>query len=286
MTVDTTDRIRRMRCADLRPNPDNPRGPIAPESVRDLADSLAESGMLCPILVRPNGVIVAGHRRHAAATLLGWEWVPVVVTMELDEQAVLLAMVAENLQREDLSPLAEARAYEQLRHAGLSIADIVRRLGVGRERIATALRLLDLDPETAGLADRGDLPAGAIPYLARVTDPVRRLELAAEVAAYRLGLKGLALKVAEIVSGRDGEKKARRHLQAVTSTPDAPGSEIAASADYTSGASGRCLTCQENRTQLIAAMAALTRAEGVIRDNLADAYVPARPAILQEVRRA
>lgn len=270
MTLDTTDRIRRMRCADLRPNSDNPRGTVAPESVRELAASLAESGMLCPILVRPNGVIVAGHRRHAAATLLGWEWVPVVVTMELDEQAVLVAMAAENLQREDLSPLAEARAYEQLRRAGLSVGDIVRRLGVGRKRIDASLHLLELDPETAALADRGDLPLGAIALLARVTDPVRRLELAAEVASYRTSVKGLSLKVAEITSGRDGERKANRQLHAVATEPAAP--------------TGRCLTCQHNRAQLVAAMAALSRAEQVIRTNLADGYVPARPSILTEVR--
>ena len=266
----TTDRIRRMRCADLRPNADNPRGLVAPESVRELAASLAESGMLCPILVRPNGVIVAGHRRHAAAKLLGWEWVPVVVTMELDEQAVLVAMAAENLQREDLSPLAEARGYDSLRRAGLSIADIVRRLGVGREQVTASLRLLELDPETAALADRGDLPMGALQYLVRVTDRVQRLELAAEVADYRTSVKGLSLKVAEITSGRDGERKAKRQLHAVETEPTVP--------------SGRCLTCQDNRAQLVAAMAALARAEQVIRTNLAPAYVPARPSILSEVR--
>lgn len=270
MTLDTTDRIRRMRCADLRPNSDNPRGAVAPESVRELAASLAESGMLCPILVRPNGVIVAGHRRHAAATLLGWEWVPVVVTMELDEQAVLVAMAAENLQREDLSPLAEARAYEQLRRAGLSVGDIVRRLGVGRKRIDASLHLLELDPETAALADRGDLPMGAIALLARVTDPVRRLELASEVADYRLSVHGLAQKVAAIASGRDGEAKAARALSVVKSQPPAPpGRECG-------------LECRDRLERLTAALAALARAEATIRRELGNGYVPQRPAVIAE----
>ena len=262
----------------LRPHHRNPRGAIDPASVLELAESIREAGILAPLVITPDGMVIAGHRRLVAAKLVGLNFVPVIVR-DLDPTEQLLVLTIENLQRADLSPLAEARGFRALLDEGLTVADIARRTGIGRSRIDTSLRLLDLDAETAALADRGDLPAGAIPYLARVVDPVRRLELAAEVAAYRLGLKGLALKVAEIVSGRDGEKKASRHLQAVTSTPDAPGSEIAASAvDYTSGASGRCLTCQENRTQLIAAMAALTRAEGVIRDNLADGYVPARPA--------
>lgn len=270
MTTDATDRIRRMRTADLRPNLDNPRGPVAPESVRELADSLDESGMLCPILVRPNGQIVAGHRRHAAATLLGWEFVPVTVTMELDEQAFLVAMAAENLQREDLSPLAEARAYESLRRAGLTVADIVRRLGVARKRIDASLHLLELDPETAELADRGDLPMGAIALLARVTDPVRRLELAAEVADYRLTVHGLAQKVAAITAGRDGEAKAARVLSVVKSQP-------------TAGSGRECgLECRDRLERLTAALAALARAEATIRRELGNGYVPQRPAVIAE----
>lgn len=268
--TDTNDRIRRMRTADLRPNPDNPRGPVSPDSVRELADSIAESGMLCPILVRPNGQIVAGHRRHAAATLLGWEFVPVTVTMELDEQAVLVAMAAENLQREDLSPLAEARAYDSLRMAGLTVADIVRRLGVGRERVTASLRLLELDPETAALADRGDLPMSAIGLLSRVVDPARRLELASEVSDYRLSVHGLAQKVAAITSGRDGEAKAKRLLSAVKAQSPAP-------SDRACG-----LECRDRLERLTAALAALARAEATIRRELGDGYVPQRPAVIRD----
>lgn len=254
----------------LRPHHRNPRGPIDPSSVLELAESMEGLGLLQPIVITPDGRVVAGHRRLAAAKLLGWETIAVTVRADLTELEQIVAMTVENLQRADLSPLAEARAFRALLDEGLTVADIVRRTGVGRSRIDASLRLLDLDAETAELADRGDLPMGAIGLLARVTDPVRRRELAAEVADYRLSVHGLAQKVAAITSGRDGEAKASRALSVVKSQPPA--------------AAGReCgLECRDRLERLTAALAALARAEATIRRELGNGYVPQRPAVIAE----
>lgn len=254
----------------LKPHPRNPRGPVDPSSVLELAESMEGLGLLHPIVITADGRVVAGHRRLAAAKLLGWETIPTIVRSDLTESEQLVAMVCENLQRADLSPLVEARAFRALLDEGMTVADIVRRLGVGRSRIDASLRLLDLDAETAELADRGDLPMGAIALLARVTDPVRRRELAAEVADYRLTVHGLAQKVAAITAGRDGEAKAARVLSVVKSQPTA--------------ASGReCgLECRDRLERLTAALAALARAEATIRRELGNGYVPQRPAVIAE----
>lgn len=183
--------------AELRPHPLNPRGPVDPASLDELVASVRAQGVLQPLLVTPDGVIVAGHRRHAAALRAGLAVVPIVVRA-MSEAEQVDAMLAENIQREDLTPLQEATAYRRILDAGRTVADLARSLGVNRERIARRLELLQLCPEVQAMFDRYELALTLGRHLLRVGDwPTQRriATFAAErgYPAERVQLGGLSL---------------------------------------------------------------------------------------------
>lgn len=175
---------------DLRPNPRNPRGAVDPSTLEELVASIRVQGVLQPLLICPNGIIVAGHRRLAAAKLAGLCQVPVVVR-DLTEAEQLEIMLTENLQREDLTPLQEARAYQQLRNLRLGLSEIARKVGVTSSRVQSRLVLLSLDPEVQGLFDAGELPITLAPLLARVSNVDQQRRLARVAALRRLTVSQL-----------------------------------------------------------------------------------------------
>jgi ParB family chromosome partitioning protein len=132
----------------IRPNPLQPRQRMGEPELEALAASIAEHGVLLPILVTQtlDGYqLVAGERRFRAAQLAGLERIPVVIRQVADRDQLELALV-ENLQREDLNPLEEAHAFRQLiDDFGLTQEDVAARVGRARSTIANTLRLLDLD---------------------------------------------------------------------------------------------------------------------------------------------
>ena len=139
-----------------------PRQVFVPEALAELAQSIRDKGILQPLLVRPRGEhfeIVAGERRWRAAQLAGLTEVPVIIRDLADRDALEIAIV-ENLQREDLGPLEEARAYQTLLDQGLNQEGVAKAVGKGRSTVANALRLLSL-PEAALVAlENGDISAG------------------------------------------------------------------------------------------------------------------------------
>ncbi len=186
----TPDTIVYWPLGDLRPNPLNPRGDIDPASVTELADSIRAQGILQPLLVTPDGTVVAGHRRLAAARLAGLADLPAVVR-PMSEAAQLEAMLVENLQRADLSSLQEARAYRRLNKSGLPLNEIARRLGITHSRVQQSLTILKLDPQVQAIFDQTDLPAGAAPVLLKVADPQMQRRLATMAAGRRITIERL-----------------------------------------------------------------------------------------------
>jgi ParB family chromosome partitioning protein len=149
----------------LIPNPRQPRTHFDPEALEALAGSIREHGILQPLLVSEDGpgryVILAGERRWRAAKQAGIERVPVVIRERVDGQKELELALVENLQRRDLTPLEEARAYEELRTGrGLSQAQIANRVGIDRSTVANSLRLLKLPETVQRLIESGRLSAG------------------------------------------------------------------------------------------------------------------------------
>ncbi|KQR15559.1 ParB/RepB/Spo0J family partition protein ParB [Deinococcus sp. Leaf326] len=139
-----------------------PRQVFAPEALAELAQSIREKGVLQPLLVRPRGdafEIVAGERRWRASQLAGLTELPVIIRDLGDREALEIAIV-ENLQREDLGPLEEARAYQALLDQGLNQEGVAQAVGKGRSTVANALRLLTLPPEALRALEAGEISAG------------------------------------------------------------------------------------------------------------------------------
>ena len=139
-----------------------PRALFAPEALAELAQSIRDKGVLQPLLVRPRGdsfEIVAGERRWRAAGLAGLTELPVIIRDLSDREALEIAIV-ENLQREDLGPLEEARAYQALADQGLNQEAVAQAVGKGRSTVANALRLLQLPPAALKALENGEISAG------------------------------------------------------------------------------------------------------------------------------
>jgi ParB family transcriptional regulator, chromosome partitioning protein len=147
----------------IRPNPLQPRRRMGEAELEALAASIADHGVLLPILVTQtlDGYqLVAGERRFRAAQLAGLERIPVVIRQVADRDQLELALV-ENLQREDLNPLEEAHAFRQLiDDFGLTQEDVAARVGRARSTVANTLRLLDLDEQVQLLVIDGRLSEG------------------------------------------------------------------------------------------------------------------------------
>ena len=146
------------------PNPFQPRTRFDEAALKELADSIRASGVLQPLLVRRVGPgdhqLVAGERRLRAARMAGLARVPVIVR-EVDDRAMLEIALVENIQREDLNPIDEAKGYQALiEKVGLTHDQLSERLGKQRATISNALRLLTLPPEVMDMVSRGTLSAG------------------------------------------------------------------------------------------------------------------------------
>lgn len=158
-----SDKAPQMLAIDrLEPSPYQPRTRLDDAKVAELAASIAEKGVLQPLLVRPAGdrfEIVAGERRYRAAQKVGLGSVPVVVR-ELSDQETLEVAIIENLQREDLTALEEAHAYQRLMAFGLDQSAVARSVGKSRSAVANTLRLLQLPADAREALDAGDISAG------------------------------------------------------------------------------------------------------------------------------
>ena len=185
--------------AELDANPFQPRSAIEPVRLAELAASIRASGIVQPILVRRRGArfqIIAGERRWRAAQALGLASVPVVVREVPDEQLLELALV-ENLQRQELSPLEEAQAFQRLQaELGLTQEEIARRVGRDRTTITNALRLLRLPRELRELVAAEKLDAGHARALLALERAEDQLALGREAARKGLSVREVERRVA------------------------------------------------------------------------------------------
>ncbi|MBB5174773.1 ParB/RepB/Spo0J family partition protein [Texcoconibacillus texcoconensis] len=145
------EQIKEVSLSELRPNPYQPRKSFSDESINELKESIQQHGVLQPLIVRTSikgYEIVVGERRYRAAKEAKLETIPVVIRDLTDDQMMEMALI-ENIQREDLNPLEEAKAYQKLlEHAQVTQEELARKLGKSRPHVANHLRLLQL-PELA-----------------------------------------------------------------------------------------------------------------------------------------
>jgi len=205
----------------IGPNPSQPRKTFEEDTLVGLSDSLRERGVLQPVLVRtvPGGTyeLIAGERRWRAAQLAGMETIPAVVRPHDDAASLELALI-ENMAREDLNPVEEARAVAALvEDLGVSKEEVGRRLGRSRVAISNLLRLLDLPDEALELVETGQLSQGHGRALLTAPDHDLRRRLAREAAAQGWSVRQTEGRCRAPVP-EPGESSVRRH--AVELHPD------------------------------------------------------------------
>ena len=148
---------------EIEPNPYQPRQTIDEAALEELKTSMKKSGLLQPVVVRPNGTkyqLIAGERRTLAARSLGWETIGAVIR-EVDDRTLLTLALVENLQRDSLSPIDEARGYQRLiSEFGVSQREVGELVGRNRSTVANGLRLLKLPADIQELVQNGTLSTG------------------------------------------------------------------------------------------------------------------------------
>ena len=192
---DNREHIEKAPIAKVRACPFQPRKDFAPESLRELADSIREQGIVQPLIVRKRGdafELIAGERRWRAAQMLGLAEVPVIVR-EADDRAVLQWALIENLQRENLNAIEEALGYEQLmRQFQMTQDEAAAKVGKSRPAVANALRLLKLDADLQTWVRDGRLSVGHAKVILGLTDSAQQ-----RLAAERILKKSLNVRQTE-----------------------------------------------------------------------------------------
>ncbi|HEX4600427.1 MAG TPA: ParB/RepB/Spo0J family partition protein [Gemmatimonadales bacterium] len=187
--------------ADIRPNPYQPRRDVDRAALDELTASIKQAGLLQPVVVRraPGGTggfeLIAGERRLRACQALGWEKIP-AVERAVDDRTVLTLALVENLQRDDLSPVDEARGYERLMaEFSLTQQDVADAVGRDRSTVANALRLLKLPAAVLALLHDGGLSVGHARALLALDDARGATALAKEAVELGLSVRDMEDRV-------------------------------------------------------------------------------------------
>ncbi|WP_027178336.1 ParB/RepB/Spo0J family partition protein [Maridesulfovibrio bastinii] len=171
-------------------NPNQPRKDFSPEALEELTESIKAKGVLQPVLVRPfpgdrnKYELVAGERRLRASKLAGLTEIPAMVKDMTDLESMAVALI-ENLQREDLNPIEEAKGYQELTSKfGLSQEELGRQVGKSRSALANSMRLLSLPDDIQSAIGKNEISAGHGRSLMSVTDDEARAELFERIVTY------------------------------------------------------------------------------------------------------
>lgn len=193
-----------IRISDIEPNPDQPRKEFKEEELATLAASIAEYGLLQPILVTESGLlpgtyrIIAGERRWRASRLAGLDEIPCVI-FDGDELAAAQVSLVENIQRSDLNPIEEAMGFRALiERFGMTQDSVAQKIGRSRPAVTNALRLLELPDEVLPLVATGELSAGHARTLLGLNDKDLIPTLANRAIAEGLSVRALEAEVKKL----------------------------------------------------------------------------------------
>lgn len=222
------DKIQEIDLDDIRPNPHQPRHNFDPEALKELADSIKQSGVLQPIVLRASSVsgyeIVAGERRVRASRLAGLTTIPAIVRQLSEEEMIELA-VLENLQREDLTPLEEAEAYNMMMaKLDLTQSQVAQRLGKSRPHVTNSLRLLKLPQTVKDMLNQKEISMGIARTLLALKDKSKIIPLAKRALEEDMTVRSLE----KVVSQANGEQSKQKTK---TSKPTPKPNYIRASED-------------------------------------------------------
>ncbi|MDD6022562.1 MAG: ParB/RepB/Spo0J family partition protein [Acutalibacteraceae bacterium] len=203
----------KLKINEIEPNRDQPRKTFDEKALSELADSIAQHGVIQPLLVRPiqDGYqLVAGERRWRAARLAGLTEVPVVVKELSDSETMEIALI-ENLQREDLNPIEEAEGLQLLIDTyGLTQDECAKRVGKSRPAITNSLRLLNLPGALSQLVRDGKLSSGHARALLPLGDEEKMLEAAKEIMQKDLSVREVERMVKLLGKSGSAEKRVKK----------------------------------------------------------------------------
>ncbi len=204
------ERIERVSAKSLSPNPFQPRKRFSEDKMEELANSLREKGIIQPILVRPKGdlfEIIAGERRWRAAQEVGFEEVPVIVRKDIDDAVSLEISLIENIQREELNPVEEARAYQELiNEFSYTLDKVGQIMGKDKTTISNSLRILTLSKDILDLIEEGKISQGHAKALLGIQNESRRQKIAQLILQ-----KGLSVRETETLVRMSGMSISRKH---------------------------------------------------------------------------
>ncbi len=214
-----TDAVTELEIFEVEPNPDQPRKYFDETQLEVLAESIKKHGVIQPIIVTEKNegfyTIIAGERRWRAARLAGLTKIPAVIR-SYDEQQQMEVALVENLQREDLNPIEEAKGYRALMDAfNLTQEQISEKVGKSRSAIANTLRLLALSPTLEKLVLDGDLSEGHARALLSVPEESQRLKLAELVIKENLSVRELERLASRKETKPRQAKKTDENIQVV-----------------------------------------------------------------------
>ena len=199
---------------EIEPNPDQPRNQFDEDSLQELADSIQQYGVLQPLLVKKKDgyyEIIAGERRWRAAKIAGVDKVPVIVR-DFDENEIVEIALIENIQREDLSPIEEALAYQRLmKEHHLKQDQIAEKVSKSRAAITNSLRLLKLDPRVQDMLEEEMISTGHARALLAIHDGDLQYEIAVKVFDEKLSVRDIEKMVKEL--NRPKKEKAKEDTE-------------------------------------------------------------------------
>lgn len=199
-----------LKLSSIEPNHDQPRMEFREESLMELAESMKEYGVLQPLLVQKKGdfyEIIAGERRWRAAKLAGLKEVPVVIREYTKQQSMEIALI-ENVQREDLNPIEEAKAYQKLmQEFGLKQEEIATRVAKNRVTITNSMRLLKLENRVQDMLIQNQITGGHARALLAVDDPELQFQIAGRIVAENLSVREVEKLVKSLSKKKEPKEK-------------------------------------------------------------------------------
>ncbi len=208
------DKIHLIKLEDIKANPNQPRKFFNEESLNELAESIRQKGIIQPVLAEENPenkgnfIIIAGERRYRASLIAGLNEIPVIVKSFSEEDKLEIALI-ENIQRENLKPIEEAKAYRHIMEVmNLNQQDVAERVGKNRSTVANSLRLLKLPEDMQGSLNDGNLTPGHARSILSTVNPADQRILFNRITNNSLSVREAESMAADLNKGiRSGSQK-------------------------------------------------------------------------------
>lgn len=212
ISKDDINGLREIKLTEIQPNPHQPRKHFSQEAIQELSITIQNHGVIQPIVVQKNNtgsgfILISGERRLRACKVAGFVKIPAIVR-EVSEADMMELALIENLQREDLNPLEEAQAYQNLiEKRGLKITDLALRVGKNRSTLSNLIRLLALPKQVQDWVKEGKLTEGQVRPLLSLPESKKQVETASKVIAENWTARAVENYVSNLLNPDKKSKK-------------------------------------------------------------------------------